>query len=369
MDPRSDLYSFGIVMYEMLAGRAPFQATNPHGYILKHVTEKPLPISELNPAVTVPRELEALIQRALEKNRDVRFKTAAEFATSLENVRASIPPDKKYGVGERLVTLSGAKTLADLPKYTPTGASATYSGGAKTQTGTGPSPTTQTRSGSNDQTVMERNLTAAPGRSAVPASADGATIVERLGTPGAQGAASPTIVESKWQGGQTGAEATVMERQMAPPPAKKLPIVPIAIAAVLAIAIGVGVWVMGRDDGKTNSGGGTTVAGTETSGTTINASPSLSGDTGVLLLSASPYGEIERIVNSQDKTPVSLKDEDVSTPTRIELPAGAYAITVKGPSGTQTVSVNIEAGKRTQHLVTTGSVNIDELQREMRKPQ
>src|ERR671912_976132 len=68
LDPRSDLYSFGIVLYEMLAGRAPFQATNPHGYILKHVTEKPAAIHELNPAVKVPPQLEALVMRSLEKN-------------------------------------------------------------------------------------------------------------------------------------------------------------------------------------------------------------------------------------------------------------------------------------------------------------
>src|SRR5436309_13827048 len=49
LDARSDLYSSGIVMYEMLAGGAPFQATNPHGYILKHVTEKPAAIGEPNP--------------------------------------------------------------------------------------------------------------------------------------------------------------------------------------------------------------------------------------------------------------------------------------------------------------------------------
>ena len=80
IDPRSDLYSFGIVMYEMLAGRAPFQATNPHGYILKHVTEKPLPISQLNPEVNIPPQLEAIVLRSLEKNRNQRFATAAEFA-------------------------------------------------------------------------------------------------------------------------------------------------------------------------------------------------------------------------------------------------------------------------------------------------
>jgi serine/threonine protein kinase len=97
LDPRSDLYSFGILMYEMLAGRAPFQATNPHGYILKHVTEKPPPIAELNPAANVPPQLEAIIMKSLEKNRDQRFATAAEFAEALEAIRSSIAPDQKYG--------------------------------------------------------------------------------------------------------------------------------------------------------------------------------------------------------------------------------------------------------------------------------
>src|SRR6184192_207325 len=79
LDPRSDLYSFGIVMYEMLAGRAPFQATNPHGYILKHVSEKPAAIGEINPEVKVPAQLEAIIMKSLEKSRDARYATAGEF--------------------------------------------------------------------------------------------------------------------------------------------------------------------------------------------------------------------------------------------------------------------------------------------------
>src|SRR2546430_10423459 len=79
LDPRSDLYSFGIVMYEMLAGRAPFQATNPHGYILKHVTEKPQPISVTSPDIKVPAQLEAIIMRSLEKNRETRYATSGPF--------------------------------------------------------------------------------------------------------------------------------------------------------------------------------------------------------------------------------------------------------------------------------------------------
>src|SRR5689334_5574687 len=127
LDPRSDLYSFGIVMYEMLAGKAPFQATNPHGYILKHVTEKPAPIHELNPDVKVPSQLESIVFKSLEKSRDNRYATAGDFAQALEAIRNTITPDQKYGLGERMVTLSGAKTLADLPKIT---APAPTAGGA-----------------------------------------------------------------------------------------------------------------------------------------------------------------------------------------------------------------------------------------------
>src|SRR5204863_5824279 len=166
LDPRSDLYSFGIVLYEMLAGRAPFQATNPHGYILKHVTEKPAAIIETNPNAKVPAQLESIIMRSLEKNRDTRFATAGDFAHALEAIRNTIPPDQKYGLGERMVTLSGAQTLADLPKFTapaPTasGASATQqtqtAAPAATMRGTEQAPRdgpTGTRAAADEATVM-----------------------------------------------------------------------------------------------------------------------------------------------------------------------------------------------------------------------
>src|SRR5258708_10989785 len=91
LDPRSDLYSFGIVMYAMLAGRAPFQATNPHGYILKHVTEKPLPIHEINPAVKVPAHIHAVLTRPLEKHRANRDATPAQSEHAVEPVRHPTP--------------------------------------------------------------------------------------------------------------------------------------------------------------------------------------------------------------------------------------------------------------------------------------
>lgn len=79
IDARSDLYSLGIVMYEMLTGRAPFTAATPQQYVLKHLKEPP-------PSIDGAPELAPLIARALAKDRKQRFSSAAQFAEVLKNI-------------------------------------------------------------------------------------------------------------------------------------------------------------------------------------------------------------------------------------------------------------------------------------------
>jgi serine/threonine-protein kinase len=82
----SDLYSVGIVLYELLTGRVPFDGPNAVTIALKQVTELPLPPSAFNPAVTP--ELDAVVARALEKDPAMRFPDADAFIAALQHVRA-----------------------------------------------------------------------------------------------------------------------------------------------------------------------------------------------------------------------------------------------------------------------------------------
>jgi eukaryotic-like serine/threonine-protein kinase len=350
LDPRSDLYSFGIVMYEMLAGRAPFQASNPHGYILKHVTEKPPPIAETNPQARVPAQLESVIMKALEKSRDNRPRTAGEFANELEAIRAMIPPDQKYGLGERMVTLSAAKTLAELPKYT--GPVGTLSSQQTQQTKSG-------MTGANEATLIERGGTAAAGAPQRPTmGSNEATVVERMG--GTSSSSAPTALESKYGG----AEATVLERKVAWPKKKGLAIGAAAAGVIIAIVVTI---LLLRP--LLTGGGGGTGAGThvgDSTGTSIVVKPPVPGDQGVLLLSAAPWGDIEKIVNIDNKKLVDLSDEKRSTPTAIQLDPGNYSVTVRGPDASKTVDVNIEPGKRKRMKINTATVNYDELEKEVK---
>lgn len=83
LDGRADLYSLGVVLYEMLTGVPPFVARTPNMYIVKHLTEAPRPFREANPVLEVPAGLEDVILRALEKKRAQRWGSAREMAEAL----------------------------------------------------------------------------------------------------------------------------------------------------------------------------------------------------------------------------------------------------------------------------------------------
>ncbi len=86
LDARSDLYSFGLVLYEMITGMAPFESESQAGFIFKRLSEDPLPLTGRNPYVDVPVELDRVVRRALERDREKRFPDAAGFIQALERV-------------------------------------------------------------------------------------------------------------------------------------------------------------------------------------------------------------------------------------------------------------------------------------------
>jgi eukaryotic-like serine/threonine-protein kinase len=90
VDARSDLYSIGIVLYELLTGRVPFDAESPVTVAMMQVNEPPIPPRELVPEI--PPELEAVVLRALEKLPEHRFQEADEFIAALEAPHELAPP-------------------------------------------------------------------------------------------------------------------------------------------------------------------------------------------------------------------------------------------------------------------------------------
>jgi serine/threonine protein kinase/Tfp pilus assembly protein PilF len=89
-DPRSDLYSLGIIIYEMLTGEKPFKAETYTGYIQKHIHEKPTPPSKINP--NIPAYLEKIILKCLEKDKKYRYQEAQEIINDLGDQKVATKP-------------------------------------------------------------------------------------------------------------------------------------------------------------------------------------------------------------------------------------------------------------------------------------
>ena len=93
VDARTDLYSTGIVLFEMLTARAPFVGDNPVAVAYQHVNQQALPPSALNPRVSPA--LDAVVLRSMAKDRFDRFQTAGEFRIDAETAAAGSIPGRK----------------------------------------------------------------------------------------------------------------------------------------------------------------------------------------------------------------------------------------------------------------------------------
>ena len=88
VDRRADIFSSGVVLYELLTGRSPFAAESAIGTMLKIITENPPPVTSLVDGI--PDALSEALEMALRKNPDDRYQHAADFRADLQLVKMSL---------------------------------------------------------------------------------------------------------------------------------------------------------------------------------------------------------------------------------------------------------------------------------------
>lgn len=112
LDHRSDLYSIGIVLYEMLAGRTPFNSPSQFELMLAHVNQQPEPAGKFN--ATVPSLLDAVVLRALAKSPSDRYQSAGEFDQALARTVAEMAPAETESIAAPQVAEVAAEVVAEV---------------------------------------------------------------------------------------------------------------------------------------------------------------------------------------------------------------------------------------------------------------
>ncbi len=110
VDARTDLYSTGVVLFEVLTGKPPFYGDRPVAVAYQHISEAPARPSSLNPKVSPA--MDAVVLHSLEKDKFARYQSAAEFRSALEAAAAGEVPVKKIPKDDFNATLFGTNPAA-----------------------------------------------------------------------------------------------------------------------------------------------------------------------------------------------------------------------------------------------------------------
>jgi eukaryotic-like serine/threonine-protein kinase len=238
IDERSDLYSLGIVLYELLTGRSPFEGHDPRSWMAAHLFGTPLDFAVSDPEGLVPEDLRALVLRALARNPEERIAGAEDFGQALEAIQAREPL-----VGDELAPIFGHPEPGPLP-LAPSPVPA-------------PSHPPGTGEGEGPQTVaveespldwaaapLSRSGWAGGGR-AGEGMGEGAVLAP-LETPEARAAGGPFLWESTADPPAEEPVGVAPVVPILPAPRKRAPLLPAALPIAVMLVLALFVFLKGR---------------------------------------------------------------------------------------------------------------------------
>lgn len=324
IDGRADLYSYGIVLYELLTGQVPFVADSPHRFLLLHSTESPRPLEEVNPALGEIGELEAILFRALEKDREKRFRSARQFASALEAALPSLPDSPGLPTGAASPEITGVEDLGTLEAEQP-GEDATVD---VTTPSARLAPTVES-------SALGLSLDEAPFIAEPHATREGSMLVDRHGATVVQDAGDGSA--HRWEGGSSLDHRTLrrspVEEEESRASGRKGWVWVVA-AVLLGLTVALAYWFSGAQDSPAGVGASSETSQAEqTAGAPV--APVMVG------IQAWPWGQIEELRNMDSGERVELTD--AVTPLTIDLQPGSYRLVVQNPAYDEPLSRVFEA--------------------------